>query len=177
MELQDINISSPPPIEGPLNDEVIDTELSKTAKLEIEPVKDGLLRGEPASRSGRFSTRQYVVAACVSFGLITLVVAISLATSSNRARSASFGGRSPKDDITKSFVCLATISNCPANATQDWTQVSHDIVGESGGDLAGFSVSMSCDGSIMAIGAPRNRYVIIKFHVPFRLWLLISHGE
>lgn len=37
---------------------------------------------------------------------------------------------------------------------QDWTQVGSDIVGEDTGDKAGYSVSLSADGSIVAIGAP-----------------------
>jgi hypothetical protein len=38
-----------------------------------------------------------------------------------------------------------------------WTQRGQDIVGESAGDLSGFSVSISGDGSKVAIGAPVNR--------------------
>jgi hypothetical protein len=160
MELQDVNIASPTPTEGPIHDVVIDTELSKTAKLEIEHVNDGLLRGEPSS-CGRFSIRQYLIAGvCVCFGLIVCGIALSLASNPSSSTSLDKNGRSPDGDITKLFSCLATESSCPANATNDWIPVSHDIFGESGGDLAGYSASMSCDGSIMAIGAPGNRYIV-----------------
>ena len=37
-----------------------------------------------------------------------------------------------------------------------WTQVSADINGEAGGDVSGYSVSLSGDGSRIAIGAPAN---------------------
>lgn len=37
-----------------------------------------------------------------------------------------------------------------------WTQVGEDINGESSGDTSGSSVSLSSDGSIVAIGAPLN---------------------
>jgi hypothetical protein len=49
---------------------------------------------------------------------------------------------------------------CPAdtNSTNstDWIQVANDIVGEASGDLSGFQISMSCDGSIVAVGAGQN---------------------
>ena len=37
-----------------------------------------------------------------------------------------------------------------------WTQLGSDIDGEGGGDESGFSVSLSSDGSILAIGADLN---------------------
>ncbi|MEM6686778.1 MAG: T9SS type A sorting domain-containing protein [Bacteroidota bacterium] len=37
-----------------------------------------------------------------------------------------------------------------------WTQVEQDIDGENNDDLSGYSISMSSDGSIVAIGAPGN---------------------
>lgn len=37
-----------------------------------------------------------------------------------------------------------------------WTQIGEDIDGEAPGDVSGTSVSLSYDGSIVAIGAPRN---------------------
>ena len=40
--------------------------------------------------------------------------------------------------------------------TTDWMQVANDIVGEAMGDLSGFQISMSCDGSIVAVGAGQN---------------------
>ncbi len=37
-----------------------------------------------------------------------------------------------------------------------WTQIGNDIDGEAAGDLSGYSVSLSADGSVVAIGAPNN---------------------
>ena len=37
-----------------------------------------------------------------------------------------------------------------------WTQLGADIDGEAGGDVSGHSVSLSSDGTIVAIGAPNN---------------------
>ena len=41
-------------------------------------------------------------------------------------------------------------------SAQIWTQVGLDIDGEAANDQSGQSVSLSADGSIMAIGAPDN---------------------
>ena len=40
--------------------------------------------------------------------------------------------------------------------SQSWNQLGQDINGEAAGDWSGASVSLSADGSIMAIGAHRN---------------------
>ena len=37
-----------------------------------------------------------------------------------------------------------------------WQQLGTDIDGEAAGDISGSSVSLSADGSTVAIGAPRN---------------------
>jgi surface protein len=42
------------------------------------------------------------------------------------------------------------------SSTQSWVQVGADIDGEAAGDRSGYSVSLSSDGSIVAIGAPNN---------------------
>ena len=42
------------------------------------------------------------------------------------------------------------------NQSGTWTQVGQDINGEASGDLSGFSISLSSDGSIVAIGATNN---------------------
>jgi hypothetical protein len=41
-----------------------------------------------------------------------------------------------------------------------WTQLGDDIVGEAGNDFSGFSVSISADGTRLAIGAPYNNVFI-----------------
>ncbi len=42
------------------------------------------------------------------------------------------------------------------NINGTWIQVGEDINGESAGDLSGINISLSADGSVVAIGAPRN---------------------
>jgi len=42
------------------------------------------------------------------------------------------------------------------NVSGTWTQVGSDIDGEAAGDYSGYSVSLSSDGSIVAIGATQN---------------------
>ncbi len=42
------------------------------------------------------------------------------------------------------------------NISGTWTQIGNDIDGEAAGDLSGYSVSLSDDGSIIAVGAPYN---------------------
>ena len=42
------------------------------------------------------------------------------------------------------------------NTNGIWTQIGADINGESSGDLTGLSISLSLDGSILAIGEPMN---------------------
>ena len=42
------------------------------------------------------------------------------------------------------------------NVNNTWTQIGSDINGEATGDESGFSVSLSSDGSVVAIGAPYN---------------------
>jgi hypothetical protein len=42
------------------------------------------------------------------------------------------------------------------NGSNIWEQKGQDIDGESAGDESGFSVSISDDGNIVAIGAPKN---------------------
>ena len=48
---------------------------------------------------------------------------------------------------------------CPVNVTSstvEWSQVANKIIGEASDDLSGFQISMSCDGSIVAVGASQN---------------------
>jgi Flp pilus assembly pilin Flp len=42
------------------------------------------------------------------------------------------------------------------NQSGSWTQIGSDIDGEAAGDMSGISVSISSDGSVVAIGAPAN---------------------
>lgn len=45
------------------------------------------------------------------------------------------------------------------NINGTWTQIGQDIDGEAIGDLSGISVSLSCDGNIVAIGASNNNNI------------------
>ena len=52
------------------------------------------------------------------------------------------------------------------NISGTWTQVGSDIDGEAAGGYSGRSVSLSSDGSIVAIGAPRktrDKLLIVRF--------------
>lgn len=42
------------------------------------------------------------------------------------------------------------------NISGNWTQIGNDINGEAAGDLSGNNLALSSDGTILAIGAPRN---------------------
>lgn len=55
-----------------------------------------------------------------------------------------------KFSILITFLCIALISSA------QWTQIGANIDGEAYGDYSGASVSLSADGSIMAIGAYEN---------------------
>jgi len=48
------------------------------------------------------------------------------------------------------------------STTSDWVQKGSDIDGEADGDESGTSVSLSSDGSILAIGAPPQRWSWVK---------------
>ncbi|MBN2728074.1 MAG: T9SS type A sorting domain-containing protein [Bacteroidales bacterium] len=56
---------------------------------------------------------------------------------------------------TSIFILLFITASLAANS-QNWTQVGNDIDGEAAGDKSGYSVSLSDDGSVVAIGAIWN---------------------
>eukprot|EP00978_Attheya_sp_CCMP212_P001256 scaffold2595_cov49-Attheya_sp.AAC.1 len=51
-------------------------------------------------------------------------------------------------------------TSCPSTSSSmnssGWTQIAEEIAGEAAFDLSGYSISMSCDGSILAISAMEN---------------------
>jgi len=51
---------------------------------------------------------------------------------------------------------LTLFAFCNPASAQVWTQLGDDMDGEAANDQSGFSVSMSADGQIVAIGAPTN---------------------
>lgn len=51
---------------------------------------------------------------------------------------------------------LKLIMILPLWCSAQWTQVGSDINGEQPGDESGYAVSLSSNGSIIAIGAPEN---------------------
>ena len=54
------------------------------------------------------------------------------------------------------LLSILTITAFSVGANAQWTQTGTDINGEATGDESGYSVSLSDDGSIMAVGATRN---------------------
>ena len=52
------------------------------------------------------------------------------------------------------FLLIFTIMQCSDAFAQ--RQLGIDIDGEAAGDLSGYSVSLSADGSVLAVGAPLN---------------------
>jgi len=54
------------------------------------------------------------------------------------------------------LVILKIIMMIPLLCSAQWTQVGNDINGEHSGDESGYAVSLSSNGSIIAIGAPEN---------------------
>ena len=71
------------------------------------------------------------------------------------------GGATPTIALTVDALayCQPTQLVCPTNLTRstvEWSQVANKIIGEASDDLSGFQISMSCDGSIVAIGAGQN---------------------
>jgi hypothetical protein len=58
--------------------------------------------------------------------------------------------------MKKLLLSILTFTAFSFGANAQWTQVGLDINGEAGGDESGYSVSLSDDGSIMAVGATRN---------------------
>ena len=62
------------------------------------------------------------------------------------------------DTSALNYDLLATIddSSCCYNSGQLWSQIGQDIDGEFSNDQSGSSVSISSDGSIVAIGSPNN---------------------
>ena len=46
------------------------------------------------------------------------------------------------------------VNKLDLDSDDKWVQIGHDLVGEAAGDKAGYSVSLSSDGKVLAIGAP-----------------------
>jgi hypothetical protein len=60
------------------------------------------------------------------------------------------------------------------NQSGTWTQIGSDIVGEAAGDQSGYSVSLSSDGSIVAIGAVNNSGNVRIFQNQSGTWTQIG---
>ena len=58
--------------------------------------------------------------------------------------------------MKKLFFIVSTLLLSLNLSAQNWSQLGSDIDGESAGDYSGVSVSLSSDGSTVAIGAYRN---------------------
>ncbi|MEN9804085.1 MAG: hypothetical protein RIS41_932 [Actinomycetota bacterium] len=64
--------------------------------------------------------------------------------------------------------------NADADGINGWTQLGGDIDGEAAGDRSGYSVSLSADGTAVAIGAPRNNGANLAFSGHTRIYRLPS---
>ncbi|MDO5978875.1 T9SS type A sorting domain-containing protein [Flavivirga spongiicola] len=70
------------------------------------------------------------------------------------------------------------------NVSGTWTQIGRDIEGETNNDESGYSVSLSADGSVVAIGAPNHRgangsdsgHVSIYKYTSPDLWVLMGNN-
>ena len=64
------------------------------------------------------------------------------------------------------------------NINNDWVKIGDDIDGEAAGDESGFSVSLSSDGSIVAIGAYRTTVValILVMYVFMKITMEPGHN-
>ena len=54
------------------------------------------------------------------------------------------------------YGCIKKVEDALSLSGIKWEQIGDDIDGETAGDESGFSVSLSSDGSVLAIGAPHN---------------------
>jgi len=73
----------------------------------------------------------------------------------------SFGdGVTPSNDAVAFFTpsVLSGASAVPSDSFSSWVQRGLDIEGEAASDNSGWSVSLSADGTVVAIGAPQNPY-------------------
>lgn len=164
------------PIEGVVQDaDVLDTEL-QDIKLEVpgENQQDAIFRESQSNRRTRLLFISLVFAC-----LTALVATFSTLIASSARRSASLSppdtsgkhemdhsDKHPNGDLDRAmdaYVCLASTLTCNArnftklNYTEGgWLQAGNDVTGEGEGDLSGRSVALSCDGQILAVGAPRN---------------------
>lgn len=67
-----------------------------------------------------------------------------------RAGTALSGGHARR------HLCMAALIGLLSGPALAQTQIGSDIDGEAAGDHSGFSVSLSADGTLLAVGAPRN---------------------
>jgi hypothetical protein len=58
-----------------------------------------------------------------------------------------------------------------------WNQRGRDLDGEAGGDYSGYSVALSADGTVVAIGAPDNEpmWIPASWHPAGGYWLPVGH--
>ena len=59
-------------------------------------------------------------------------------------------------NLLKHILIISSLAVSQTASAQTWTQQGTDIDGEAAGDFSGASVSLSSDGSTVAIGAPTN---------------------
>jgi len=158
-----VNTSSNVP--NPFLDDSFDEEIGfppNTLPLSIENANDdGNARDEDLNdtpilvEGGKcWKSKLCWIALFVMLGVVAIVVAIVVAQSKQKSSEPSNPSVKPPSE-TASPTRLPTT---PPTVTiiPNWAQVGGDLVGESPGDEAGFSVSVSEDGSRAIIGARRS---------------------
>ena len=74
----------------------------------------------------------------------------------NDSNTYHYTSRAQNNTQTKSLIITENTSTAPTVGNYYWTQLGQDIDGEASNDQSGYSVSLSSDGTIVAIGAIYN---------------------
>ena len=84
----------------------------------------------------------------------TIGLPVSLSSDGTILAIGSFVNDGTSTDVNNNIGCV-DVYQCPAGSST-WTQIGNTILGETAGDGSGMSVSLSGDGSILAIGSTQN---------------------
>lgn len=161
------------PTEDVVNDmDVLDTEL-QDVKLQVAGEDDDAIFKE-VTNTGSHRTR--LIYAGVVFACLTGIAATLAMLGKRNSGSVSIqnSGKHSKDHTDKHpvgdldnnhfYVCTASSLTCDSKdfaalnytAGSGWLQAGTDIIGDGDGDLSGRSIALSCDGRVIAVGAPRH---------------------
>jgi len=84
----------------------------------------------------------------------TIGLPVSLSSDGTILAIGSFVNDGTSTDVNNNIGCV-DVYQCPVGSST-WTQIGNTILGETAGDGSGMSVSLSGDGSILAIGSTQN---------------------